>query len=267
MASSERLDPGPAALRSLDPDLERTAVAATGALAARPWRAIEAQHVVATRKLVDSEADHELLEAMIEAHKPPSLDPGGAGALHYLLSTPFRYPPLRHGSRFGRRIERGIWYGAETPEACFAEAAYYRLVFLEGSAADLAPLSVELSVFRTRLVTERGVDLLSGRFTGARARLASPTDYSLSQSLGSWARGAGVEVLRYPSARLAGGANYAVLAPEAFAERKPAAPQTWHCVATREAVEMTRRSYFERASYRFVRAAFLVNGMLPLPAL
>ena len=80
-------------------------------LALSPWRAVEAQHLVSTRKLVDSADEQILLEELIDRAKPPDRT---GGTHHYLLSTPFRYPPLRHGSRFGSRHERGIWYGSET---------------------------------------------------------------------------------------------------------------------------------------------------------
>src|SRR3954463_15070833 len=89
-----------------------------------PWRVVEAQHQLSTRKLVDSAEEQMLLEDLIERSKPPAT----AGTrLHYLLATPFRYPPLRHGSRFGSRFVRGIWYGSETRRTAFAEVAYYRL--------------------------------------------------------------------------------------------------------------------------------------------
>ena len=104
------------------------------ALRASPWRAVEAQHQVSTRKLVDSADEQALLEELIDRAKPPDMT---GGKTHYLLATPFRYPPLRHGSRFGTRHERGIWYGSETRAAVFAEVAYYRLLFLEGSRANL----------------------------------------------------------------------------------------------------------------------------------
>src|SRR5690606_40733910 len=52
-----------------------------------PWRVVEAQHRVSTRKLVDTLEEQALLEDLIERAKPP--DPTG-GRLHYLLATPFR---------------------------------------------------------------------------------------------------------------------------------------------------------------------------------
>src|SRR4029453_729894 len=113
------------------------------ALAGEAWRVVEPQHQVATRKLVDSDAEHEVLEELVEASKPAL-----PGRLHYLLTTPFRSPPLPHGSRFGTRGEPGIWYGSAQPRTAFAETAYYRLLFLAGTRAALAPLPVELSAFR-----------------------------------------------------------------------------------------------------------------------
>ena len=107
-----------------------------------PWRAVEAQHQVSTRKLVDTLEEQQLLEELIDASKPPDAT---RGRLHYLLATPFRYPPLRHGSRFGTRQERGIWYGAETRRTLFAEVAYYRLIFLEGTRADLGAVVTQLT--------------------------------------------------------------------------------------------------------------------------
>jgi len=64
----------------------------------QPWRAVEAQHQLSTRKLVDSAEEQTLLEELIDGAKPPETF---GGKFHYLLSTPFRYPPLPHGSRFG----------------------------------------------------------------------------------------------------------------------------------------------------------------------
>ena len=59
-----------------------------------PWRVVEAQHQVSTRKLVDSIDEQAILEQLIETSKPVDAT---AGRRHVLLATPFRYPPLRHG--------------------------------------------------------------------------------------------------------------------------------------------------------------------------
>ena len=236
-------------------------------LTARPWRVVEAQHVVSTRKLVDSDAEQHLLEDLIERAKPPLPPEPEFQGLHYLLGTPFRYPPLPHGSRFGTRAERGLWYGAEELRTALAEAAYYRLVLLEGTEAELAPVAVDLSAFRARVRSERAVDLTRPPFAAHEAEVSSPVSYAESQVLGREMRGAGVEAFRYRSARDArGGANLGLFTPRAFADRRPSSPQTWYCVATRRVVELSRRDLLGRGTYRFPREGFEMDGDLPVPA-
>jgi hypothetical protein len=229
-----------------------------------PWRVVEAQHQVSTRKLVDTLEEQALLEDLIDLAKPP--DPA-RGRLHYLLATPFRYPPLRHGSRFGTRHEPGIWYSSESLRTAFAEVAYYRFVFLEGTRADLGTIATALTAFTARVRTERGLDLLAPPFAEHRGELASPSDYTATQALGRDMRAGGVEAFRAPSARDAeGGVTVGVLTPAVFRGVKPRALETWHCTATRERVEFVRRDYFTPAHATFARDLYLVNGRLPAPA-
>jgi hypothetical protein len=233
-------------------------------ITADAWRVVEAQHQIATRKLVDSDAEQQLLEELIDGVKPPEPT---SGRLHYLLFTPFRYPPLRHGSRFGRRGERGIWYGADDVATAFAEVAYYRLLFLEGTAASLEPLVTPLTAFRVTVRTEHGVDLTRRPFSDHAVRISDPASYDASQPLGSAMRAAGVQAFRYTSARAAeGGTCVAAFDPAVFGRRQPRDLQTWHCTATRDGVEVVRRDYFQRATLSFQRAQFLVDGRLPAPA-
>ena len=229
-----------------------------------PWRAVESQHQVSTRKLVDSLDEQILLEELIDRAKPPDVT---RGSLHYLLSTPFRYPPLPHGSRFGRRHERGIWYGSETLRTVFAEVTYYRFVFLEGTTADLGVVTTELTAFTVRAQSKRGADLVSAPFDAHRRTISSPTNYASAQSLGDAMREAGVELFRYASARDSdGGVNVGVFSPVVFGSAKPRGFETWHCTATRQHVDLAKRDYFKRESYTFRRESFLVGGSLPAPA-
>ena len=244
-------------------------------LAAQPWRVVESQHVVATRRLVDSSAEQEVLEELIEGAKPPVPDEPAFAGLHYLLSTPFRYPPLPHGSRFGTRAERGIWYGADQRSAALAEAAYYRLVFLAGTEADLDPILVDLTVFRAWVATARGVDLtdLAGTpHAGVEAEISSPVSYTTSQRVGAAMRAESVEAFRFRSARDPdGGSNVGLFTPAAFRRKKPDGFETWYCVVTPHVVEMSRR-YEVRPTrralhvHRFRRQLFEVDGTLPMPA-
>jgi hypothetical protein len=230
-----------------------------------PWRVVEAQHQVSTRKLVDSAEEQVLLEEMIDRVKPPDVT---RGRLHYLLFTPFRYPPLAHGSRFGGRHERGIWYGSLERRSAFAEVAYYRLLFLEGTRASLGTVTTALTAFTARVRTARGVDLVAPPFNVYHRVIASPTSYASSQPLGTAMRSSGVEVFRFPSARDAeGGINVGVFVATVFGNAKPKSLETWHCSASRERVEITKGDYFKRDSFAFPREQFLVKGVLPAPAL
>jgi hypothetical protein len=238
-----------------------------GRLEDRAWRAVEAQHVVSTAKLADSPEEQAALERMIESVKPPLAPPGEFAGYHFLLTTSFRYPPLAHGSRFSTRFERSLWYGSREMRTACSEVAYYRLLFLEGTTADILRLEVDLSLFRVPIRARRGVDLMRPPFETYEEKISSPTAYDASQPLGAEMRAAGVDAFRYRSARdPEGGINLALFTPRAFAVRRPTAPQTWHAAATRERVEITRKDALERAVFSFTRREFEVRGKLPKPA-
>lgn len=229
------------------------------------WRVVEAQHLVSTRKLVDSTEEQEILESLIDRVKPPE---NTRSRLHYLLFTPFRYPPLRNGSRFGTRRERGIWYGSMNHRTAFAEVAYYRMVFLDGTRAELGTVETALTAFSVHVRSRNGIDLTASPFDGYRRTISSPTSYASSQALGAAMRSAKVEVFRYHSARdTEDGINVGVISPAAFGSAKPRAFETWHCAASRDHVDFAQRDYFKRARFRFPRSQFLVKRELPAPAL
>lgn len=228
------------------------------------WRVVESQHEVSTRKLVDSAAEQELLEQLLEQVKPPA--PAGK-PMHYLLFTPFRYPPLRHGSRFGARYERGLWYGSEQQRTAFAEVAFYRLLFLEGTEAELSPLITPLTSFTVRMRSNRAVDLTAPPFAAFADRISAPTTYEFSQPLGQAMREAQVELFRFVSARDAdGGTNVAAFTPVVFHKASPQNLERWYCTATRDAVDFTQSGTARvRTVHVFDRAQFLVNGALLVP--
>lgn len=229
-----------------------------------PWRVVESQHQVSTRKLVDSADEQALLEQLIDGAKPPDRT---GGRLHYLLFTPFRYPPLAHGSRFGRRHERGIWYGSLDRRTAFAELAYYRLLFLDGTHASLGTVTTPLTAFRATLRTTHGIALDAPPFDAFRDAIASPFSYDETQSLGDAMRAAEVDAFTYPSARdNEGGVNVGAFVPSVFGRAKPTSLESWHCAASRERVDVTRGDYFRRETFSFARDQFLVSGTLPAPA-
>ena len=235
-------------------------------ISGRALRAVEAQHVVSTAKLADTLEEQAVLERLIEGAKPPRPRERAFSGRHVLLTTSFRYPPLRHGSRFATRRERSVWYGAHALRTVFAEVAYYRLVFLEGTAARLGGIEAELSVFSVPYRTRRGVDLTRPPFDAHRAAIASRASYDATQSLGASMRADGVEAFRFPSARdPEGGTAVGLFTPGAFSGA-PAEPRTWWCRARRDGVLFLRKDALSRAAFTFPRTAFLLGGRLPQPA-
>ena len=149
-----------------------------------------------------------------------------------------------------------------------AEVAYYRFVFLEGTHANLGLVTTQLTAFTVRAHSSRGVDLVNAPFDAHRKAIASPVRYAASQALGTAMRDAGVELFRYPSARDPdGGTNIGAFSPTVFGAAKPRSLETWHCAATRARVELTKRDYFGREAFAFLREDFLIGGWLPMPAL
>ena len=129
----------------------------------RLWRAVEAQHIASTLRLVASVDEQLLLEKLLEQSKPPL--PPEAGGLHYLLATPFRYTsPV--GSRFRSPAESGIWYGAEAQRTACAELGYWRWRFLVDSEALEALGPSPQTVFRAG-IDARWVDLTQAPFKRA----------------------------------------------------------------------------------------------------
>ena len=199
------------------------------------WRGVEAQHVVATMRLVDDLAEQEVLEQLLDASKPSA--PPGRESLHYLLVTPFRYRSPSP-SRFRRAGEAGIWYGAEElPTAC-TELAYWRWRFLmdsEGLAN--SELVTELTFFQAR-VSGAAIDLCSPPWNAKRRVWTHPENYTPCQDLAQACRERGdVLWIRYDSARKVEGHCGAVLDPAGL-KLTARAQQTWVYKVTRQAVLM-----------------------------
>lgn len=212
------------------------------------WRAVEAQHHVSTMVLVKTLDEQYLLEQILESSKPPL--PEGSERLHWLLFTPFRYPPLPSGSRFRAPDEPGVFYGADERRTACAELGYWRWRFLMDSELDaLDPL--QQTLFRTAV---RGtcIDLRTPPFVAQRAQWTDPGDYSHCQRFARHVRMTGVAIIRYESVRdPEHGACAAVLEPGAFARNTPSETQTWNLTITRERVVWRRDSIFDAEAFEF----------------
>ncbi|KAB2319107.1 RES family NAD+ phosphorylase [Betaproteobacteria bacterium SCN1] len=240
----------------------RVAQAGPAPLAGELRRLVESQEEVATSRLVSSLARQAVLEDLLETTKPPRRDSG----LHYLLATPFRYPPLKHGSRFGTRHEPSLFYGSQATRTVLAEAAYYRFVFWYGMAAPPpGKLDTQHTLFGAAWRTAHGLRLQASPFDTHRAQLTDPADYAATQALGAAMRAAGVEAFEFVSARdTGGGLNVALFTPGALSKKQPAWQEAWLCELAGAHVRF--RAARGREMHDFPVADFLVNGALPWPA-
>jgi hypothetical protein len=234
-------------------------------LSATVHRVVESQTMVSTRKLTDSDAEQAVLEALVESVKPKLPDTPAFAGLHYLLATPFRHPPLRHGSRFGSRTEPSLFYGSVSLHTAFAEVAYYRFLFLAGTTAKLDLVTTELTAFRVPIRTKRGVDLTGPAFAPCDARIHSKTTYKDTQPLGREMREAGVLAFLFRSARdPEAGKNVALYAP-VFTKKVPTAFSQWVSTTSQSRVEIAARDPLHPSRIAFARERFEVKGVLPDP--
>ena len=218
-------------------------------LAGEGFRVVESQSQVATNSLVDDLEEQRILEELLERSKPGRLPDGP----HYLISTPFRYPPLRYGSRFGTVDQRGIFYGSESLETALAETAFYALMFVEHTEG-LDTLTVDKTAFAFGYASDRGVDTLDAAFDALRDELEAPGDYAACQRLGRSVREADGAIVRFRSARCpAGGINLAVFTLEAL-EPQPRSLASWQMV-----VRDARVDFMERNASRPRRMAFAAH--------
>jgi hypothetical protein len=223
---------------------------------------------VSTRQLVDSPEEQALLEEIIDEVKPPRPEGARFAPLHFLLFTPFRHPPLRWGSRFGSRAQRGIWYGALEVETSLAEKAYYQFLFAAGARTELKNLSTLWSAYQAQIETKRGVDLTAPAFAKFRADISSPVSYEASQKLGSDMRDAGVDGFLFQSARCPNKGTAVGLFEPAFKSPnpKPGPSRTWICTLAGDACEVLHVNASASPVLVFKRSLFEVSGKLPHPS-
>lgn len=183
------------------------------------WRIVEAQHIASSMKIVDSRDEQELLDALLEGAKPAR--PSAAEALDYLLAAPFRYDPLRGGSRFRSATDPGVFYGAESVRSASAELGYLRWKFLK-DAPDMEKLEpVAHTAFRAA-VCARVVDLRKAPLVADAEAWLHPTNYSATQDFARTARRANIGGIVYQSVRDPHPAwCMALLTPQAFSKPKP----------------------------------------------
>lgn len=229
------------------------------------WRVVETQETAATMSITRSAAEQSRLEELLDLSKPKI--PSDCKGLSYLLMTPFRYPPLRYGSRFGSTWERGIFYGSRELETAFAETAVYFWLFQQGpiTLGPLAQIRDQRTAFSVKLISQKAIDLHGDAFVAIQHDLKRPDSWDYTQHVGKQLRELGTEFIIYPSARLRGGKNIAVFSPLAFAEKDPLQQQLWHVRFDTDACLFVRAGVSN--GFEFQRADFSINGKIPHPAL
>ena len=236
-----------------------------GTISGTLYRLVESQEQVATLGYVDTLEEQALLEEMLEQEKPSY--PEGVENYHYLLTTPFRYPPLKWGSRFGRTSEPSLFYAGCTLGVTLAESAFYRFVFLDSieGVTNEDKIRSEHTLFSADYQTSNGVKLQQSPFNQFKTELTHLTDYSHTQQLGSDMRKAGLMGFEYESARdKNNGICVALYNTSPFSNSKPTSTEQWLCETSID--EVLLKAIVQNIIYQFPIDDFLVNGTLPLPA-
>lgn len=196
-------------------------------------RVVETQYAAATMRLVGSADAQAVLEEALETSKPPV--PAAFAHLHYLLYTPFRYPPSPWPSRFRGPTDPGVFYAAEHVRTALAELAHWRLKVLL-DAVDLIALEPGAHTVFSVAIEAAPADAALLRPVSRRTAVLHPDDYGAAQAWAREVRAEGRQAIRYPSVRdRPEGVCWAIFAAEVF-RSKPKLGGTWLIRVTRDGV-------------------------------
>lgn len=228
-------------------------------------RVVESQQQVATNLLCDTLEDTDVLENMLDRLSKPKIIPG-TESLHYLLASPWRYPPLKYGTRFGATTERSLFYASKSDQTCLAESAFYRLKFFHDMRELLPQLRSRHTLFEAKYRTASGLELQQKPFSEFAEILSHKTGYGPCQQLGAELRAAGIEAVEFTSARdPERGVNVALFTPAALVSKKPGHTSKWFCLTTADGVSFSREGRPGKI-VSFQATDFYHNGGLPKPA-
>lgn len=234
-------------------------------LTGETYRIVENQEQIATSTYVDNLAEQAVLEELLETVKPDY--PEGSEEYDFLLKTPFRYPPLKWGSRFGKTSEPSLFYAANTVQTTLAEAAYYRFLFWNSMLAEPIKdsLKTQHTLFSVNYKTKKGLQLQATAFQQFTEVLTHPKDYSQSQQLGTEMRSFGIEAFEYLSTRdPQGGICTALFTIKALSSKALLTKETVICEVRADSVSFFQPSTGELTEFSL--DDFLYKGELPLPA-
>jgi hypothetical protein len=226
-------------------------------------RMVETQEYAATTSLVDDLEEQAILEQILDNFKPSYAD--DTQNLHYLISTPFRYPPLKYGSRFGKIFEPSYFYASEAIKTCLAEAAFYRFYLIDGTETPFPKMiQSEHSLFFVRVISSSTLDLTQISDANIQNQLTDPGSYLFTQQIGLQARKVGADLIRYFSARSQEkGINVAIDNHTIIQSEKPVDKVEYICQLDPK-TGILRFSEPRTFPVMFTREQFLVDGELPL---
>lgn len=225
-------------------------------------RIVETQEYAATTSLVDNLQEQSLLEEMLDKAKPDYRE--GTENRHYLISSPFRYPPLKHGSRFGDVTMPSFFYASEDVNTALAECAFYRFVFLKDMLVpyERAIQSAHMS-FRVNIESTSAAILTEYSDHDIVNLLVSPNNYAYTQQLGKHlTQISGADVIRFYSARGVkwAGINVAIAQPHVIISKEPHGMVNWICHTTANNITFNTQQH---TPVSFNIDSFFVDGHLP----
>lgn len=182
-------------------------------------------------RLVDNNlADQAILEKILEESKPPV--PQEDRGKHWLIFTPFRYPPPAPGSRFRAPHDPGVFYAAFERQTACAEIGYWRWRFVQDSEGLTQLEAKAMSLFAADVKTAAAIDLRKPPLSRRRKAWTDPDSYAETQALARKAREEEVEAILYESVRdPEHGGAVAVLSSKALSG--PAGnPESWLLTVT-----------------------------------
>ncbi len=226
------------------------------------YRVVESQEKVATMNLVDTLDEQSLLEELIEETKPSV---HAMKQRHYLIKTPFRYPPLKHGSRFGGRFEPSIFYAGQTLKSAICESAFYSFYFMSRCT-----LPYENTIINHK--TSFSVEIQDGNHIALtkisdpeiNAKLTHKSDYQFTQSIGKQMREQGVSSFSFLSARCEKEINIGIFDIDSIID-EPKNYQNWEVKQTAKNILFYCQMH-PNLSLSFSKESFLINGVLPKPS-
>ncbi|NNE79135.1 MAG: RES family NAD+ phosphorylase [Silicimonas sp.] len=217
---------------------------------------IEGQYRPSTQKIVDTRAEQNRLEELLEASKPPV--PEDCVHLDYQFRTPFRYGRYPGSSRFRREGHTpGVFYAAEAPLTAAIESAWGLVKFYRASPDTPLPNTTTAhTAIQADIRVPISIDLTHPDVADT-GDWTHPTDYTATTNFADQVRAEGCEAIRYQSVRDPDrGMNVAVLTCRAFARPIPIALQTWHVFLARSRVVLTNETLHQDHEYQIAGQRF-----------